>query len=121
MTNSTSPSHARGAGLFVFVGGGGGGGEEEKPLIPPLAELKVIRSLQQRIYERTKAIESTQVPVDAINGLAQRQDSIAKIAEKLREELERKMKERENAEVPVLVPPKDDPPIQPEEEARNPI
>lgn len=102
-------------------GGGGGGGEEEKPLIPPLAELKVIRSLQQRIYERTKAIESTQVPVDAINGLAQRQDSIAKIAEKLREELERKMKERENAEVPVLVPPKDDPPIQPEEEARNPI
>jgi hypothetical protein len=101
--------------------GGGGGGEEEKPLIPPLAELKVIRSLQQRIYERTKAIESTQMPIDALNGLSQRQDSIAKIADDLRKELERKMAEKEKAGAPVLVPPEGEPPIKLKPEAKEPI
>ena len=102
-------------------GGGGGGGEEEKPLIPPLAELKVIRSLQQRIYERTKAVESTQMPVDVLNSLSQRQDSIAKIADDLRKELEKKMKEKENAGAPVLIPPEGDPPIKLEPEVKDPI
>ena len=103
------------------AGGGGGGGEEEKPLIPPLAELKVIRSLQQRIYERTKAIESTQMPPDALNGLSQRQDSIAKIADDLRKELEKKMAEKEKAGAPVLVPPEGEPPIKLKPEAKEPI
>lgn len=102
-------------------GGGGGGGEKEKPLIPPIAELKVIRSLQQRIYERTKAIESTQMPIDALNGLSQRQDSIAKIADDLRKELEKKMKEKEKDEAPVLVPPEGEPPIKLKPEAKDPI
>ena len=103
------------------AGGGGGGGEEEKPLIPPLAELKVIRSLQQRIYERTKAIESTQMPIDALNALSQRQDSIAKIADDLRKELEKKMAEKEKAGAPVLVPPEGEPPIKLKPEAKDPI
>lgn len=102
-------------------GGGGGGAEEEKPLIPPLAELKVIRSLQQRIYERTKAVESTQMPVDVLNSLSQRQDSIAKIADDLRKELEKKMAEKEKAGAPVLVPPEGEPPIKLEPEAKDPI
>ena len=101
-------------------GGGGGGGQEEKPLIPPLAELKVIRSLQQRIYERTKAVESTQMPVDVLNSLSQRQDSIAKIADDLRKELERKMAEKEKAGAPVLVPPEGEPPIKLKPEAKDP-
>lgn len=92
-------------------GGGGGGDQQEKPLIAPLAELKVIRSLQQRIYERTKAINSARMPADALGGLAQRQESIAKIADDLRKEVERQMKERENQVAPKFVVPKDEPPI----------
>lgn len=101
-------------------GGGGGSGQEEKPLIPPLAELKVIRSLQQRIYERTKAVESTQMPVEVLNSLSQRQDSIAKIADDLRKEIEKKMKEKENIGVPALVPPDGEPPIKLEPEVKDP-
>lgn len=91
--------------------GGGGGGQQEKPLIAPLAELKVIRSLQQRIYERTKAFGNAPIPTDALGGLAKRQESIAKIADDLRKEVERQMKERENQAAPKLVPPKEDQPV----------
>ena len=81
----------------------------------------MIRSLQQRIYERTKAIESTQMPIDALNGLSQRQDSIAKIADDLRKELEKKMAEKEKAGAPVLVPPEGEPPVKLKPEAKEPI
>jgi len=38
-------------------GGGGGGGEQKKPRpVPPLAELRVIRSMQQDIAERTREL-----------------------------------------------------------------
>lgn len=85
--------------------GGGGGGEEEKPLIPPLAELKVLRALQQRIYDRTKAVKEAKLPADAINRLSIRQDSVAKIADALREEVEKQMRERESQAAPTIVPP----------------
>ncbi|MEX1017890.1 MAG: hypothetical protein WDZ31_14210 [Phycisphaeraceae bacterium] len=35
-------------------GGGGGGGGQPPPVIPPAAELKVLRDLQQTIYDRTR-------------------------------------------------------------------
>ncbi len=99
------PSQAAGS------GSGGPGGEEEKPLIPPLAELKVIRALQQRIYERTKSAETIELPNDVLKSLSQRQESIAKIADDLRKEIERKMKERESGGSATLVPPQGEPPI----------
>ena len=86
-------------------GGAGGGGQPEEPLIPPLAELKVLRSLQQRIYERTKKADGVNPPSDTLSTLAQRQDAIAKIAETLRQEVERQMRERENQSAPRIVPP----------------
>jgi hypothetical protein len=61
------------------------------------------------------------MPIDALNGLSQRQDSIAKIADDLRKELERKMAEKEKAGAPVLVPPEGEPPIKLKPEAKEPI
>ncbi len=39
-------------------GGGGGGGGQEPPLVPPVAELKLIRGLQAVVYEQTRLIEA---------------------------------------------------------------
>ncbi|GAB4195761.1 MAG: hypothetical protein Kow00105_09970 [Phycisphaeraceae bacterium] len=42
-------------------GGGGGGGQGEgqpPPMVPPLAELKLIRGLQQVIYDQTKTVQA---------------------------------------------------------------
>ncbi len=39
-------------------GGGGGGGGKPPPLVPPLAELKLIRGLQAVVYEQTRLMES---------------------------------------------------------------
>ncbi len=97
-------------------GEGGGGSEQEKPLIPPLSELKVIRSLQQRIYERTKSISDAgggNIEDPSLVKLSARQESIAKIADALREEVERQMNEREGAGAPKIVPPASEPEVKP--------
>lgn len=39
-------------------GGGGGSGGQAPPLVPPLAELKLIRGIQSVVYKQTRAIES---------------------------------------------------------------
>jgi len=85
-------------------GGGGGGSGGDKPAIPPLAELKVIRSLQQRIYDRTKTAASTPEQVERAAQLMRRQESVAALADELRREVERQMQERGAT----IVPPKED-------------
>ena len=84
--------------------GGGGGGDGDKPAIPPLAELKVIRSLQQRIYDRTKSAANTPEQAERAAQLMKRQESVAALADELRREVERQMQERGAT----LVPPKDE-------------
>ncbi len=84
--------------------GGGGGGGGDKPAIPPLAELKVIRSLQQRIYDRTKSAAGKPEFADQAAQLMRRQESVAALADELRREVERQMKERGAT----IVPPQGD-------------
>ena len=86
-------------------GGGGGGGGQQEPLIAPLAELKVLRALQASIYERTKRVELAGANPTQLEGLAKRQESIARIADQLRQTVERRMQEREAQEAPVIIRP----------------
>ena len=44
--------------------GRGGGGAGAQPLIPPVAELKRLRSLQEQVYNQTKALDSLADPDD---------------------------------------------------------
>lgn len=90
-------------------GGGGGGGEQEKPLIPPLAELKVLRALQQRVYDRTKSTEllgdNKVAQSEALKSLASRQEAILNIADALRRALEEKMQQQADEAAPIVVTP----------------
>lgn len=85
-------------------GGGGGGSGGDKPAIPPLAELKVIRSLQQRIYDRTKGAAAMPEQAERAMQLMKRQESVASLADELRREVERQMQERGAT----IVPPKEE-------------
>ena len=78
------------------AGGGGGGGEEEQddPVVPPVAELKVLRAVQQGLAERTRAVGAGELPADMLKTVAQRQADIAALAEKVREEIEKRMQEQ---------------------------
>ena len=38
-------------------GGGGAGGSQPQPLVPPAAELKLLRGVQQAVYEETRALD----------------------------------------------------------------
>ncbi|MSR69650.1 MAG: hypothetical protein EXS17_04815 [Phycisphaerales bacterium] len=90
------------------AGSGGGDSEREKPLIPPLAELKVLRALQQRVYDRTKGtdlINDKVAQAEALKSLATRQAAIVKIADELRRALEEKMQEKANESAPVILNP----------------
>ncbi len=40
-------------------GGSGGGGGMAPPLVPPVAELKLLKAMQGSVYERTRAIDSS--------------------------------------------------------------
>ena len=71
--------------------GGGGGPQEGEPAIPPLAELKVLRSLQKTIYERTRRAEASGASPEALGMLATRQENAARLADELRKAVERRM------------------------------
>ncbi len=91
-------------------GGGGGGGSQEEPLIPPIAELKVLRAMQSSVYEKTKRLaESGGSPI-ALESLAKRQEGIARLAEQLRDAVEKRQEQKaqkneEDESVPIIVPP----------------
>ena len=100
------------------AGGGGGGGTQEKPLIPPLAELKVLRALQQRVSEKTRSIHNSMQDGRggdvASKALAARQAAILKLADDLRAALEEKMRAKASESAPIIVtPPQRGPQSQP--------
>lgn len=78
-------------------GGGGGGGEGaggEKPLVPPLAELRLLRDVQQALYEQTRAFDATKGQLtspqeinEQIIDLSGRQRELAALGDKLIEQL----------------------------------
>jgi hypothetical protein len=74
------------------AGGGGGGGQP--PLVPPMAQLRLLRSLQAQLYEQTRASAGGGAGDDGVISaaeLGEQQRRLAELAEQLVRELERQM------------------------------
>jgi hypothetical protein len=76
-------------------GGGGGGGGAGQPLVPPAAELKLLRGVQQSVYDQTRALADTvgnDAPTAAqsrrLDGLATQQRELSGLGERLMESLQ---------------------------------
>jgi hypothetical protein len=68
---------------FSQGGGGGGGGGQgggENPLIPPLAELQMLRTLQQDIYDRTRSLEQAGLSGEMVERVGSEQRELAEQA-----------------------------------------
>jgi len=76
-------------------GGGGGGGQQEQPLVPDLAELKLLKAMQEVIYEQTRATHDADPdPTDPaargrIEGLGEQQRELHDLGEQMLEKLRR--------------------------------
>jgi hypothetical protein len=70
--------------------GGGGGGGGERPLIPPIAELKLLKTMQQEAMEQTRALDDAQqAPAnDEVSSLAQFQRALHQRADELVKKLQ---------------------------------
>jgi len=90
-------------------GAGGGGAPQDESVIPPLAELRVLRALQKAVNERTRRAGATGATEEATRALAARQDGVAKLAEELRAEVEQRMREGPSGNAPVKITPPDEP------------
>ena len=86
----------------AYERGGGGGGDADgaaSPPVPALAELLVLKSMQQALNQRTRAVaeafdpeQATEATLQRVRGLAARQQKI--------EELTRQVVERTHAQMP---------------------
>ncbi len=66
------------------AGGGGGGGGGEEPLVPPLAEVKLLRSLQQETFDITRDLsERPDAEPQEIESVGQLQRDLAEAGEEL--------------------------------------
>ncbi|TVQ62739.1 MAG: hypothetical protein EA379_05070 [Phycisphaerales bacterium] len=92
-------------------GGGQGGGQDEQPLIPPIAELKLLREIQSHVMTETRAIADAPArPTrDAVERIGREQRSLAEIGESIINQMQR----RGQGPTPDLTPAPD--PDQPEE------
>lgn len=75
-----------------FVDGGGGGGAipvENQPLVPPVAELIVIKTMQKALNERTGALHAAFVGIDPTEEDLRRARALGHEQEQLRELTER--------------------------------
>ena len=90
-----------------FAGGGGGsggGGGGAPPLVPPLAELKLLREMQDTIYQSTRAFEAA---VDTAGLAVSGQQTLEKLSTQQRElaELGRHMIEQMSSQLTPPPPP----------------
>jgi hypothetical protein len=83
-------------------GAAGGEGEPDEPVVPPVAELKVLRAVQQGLAERTRAVGAGELPAGMLETVARRQADIAALAEKVREEIEKRMEEQRKRAGPTI-------------------
>lgn len=82
-------------------GGSGGAGGGEPPLVPPLAQLKMLRTLEEAIFDSTKRYEEEKIlggmnPVllrKFIERLGEKQENVSKTARKLARQLDKAKKE----------------------------
>ena len=92
-------------------GGGGGGGQQgDQPLIPDLAELRLLRQMQADLADRTRRLDESaeQSPVEAVEELGGEQADLAGLGQ----ELVRKLEERQGG-APSPVQPPEEPPADP--------
>ncbi|MEE9211043.1 MAG: hypothetical protein V3U29_00130, partial [Phycisphaeraceae bacterium] len=80
---------------FAGQGGGGGGGGGQPPLVPPVAELKLLRGLQQDLYDRTRRIggeglDKPDLDRRALLDLSARQRELAGLGERLIHRMQRR-------------------------------
>ena len=68
-------------------GGGGGGGGQPPPLVPPIAELRLLRGLQAQVYEDTRALEG-QPDAATLQELAAQQRELGDTGQRLIEKLQ---------------------------------
>ncbi len=68
-------------------GSGGGGGSENEPLLPPMAELKLLRSMQAVVALRTRELHDVGGGAE-IDDLAEMQDELARQAKSLIERVQ---------------------------------
>jgi hypothetical protein len=86
-------------------GGGGGGGGGKPPLVPPLAELKMLRIMQRDVNARTKRVDEQVVKTpekkltndmkETLRRTAQKEGDIARITEKMAKQLEEQAAEQQ--------------------------
>lgn len=71
-------------------GGGGGGGQGEQPLIPPLAELRLLRAMQQEAADLTRAADEAgdEGAAEDINAVGELQRALAERGKELINKLE---------------------------------
>jgi len=69
--------------------GAGGGGGQKPPLIPPLAELRLLRAMQQEAADLTRSLdESKDSPPDELSGVGDLQRSLSDRAQDLMKKLQ---------------------------------
>ncbi len=88
-------------GAFAGGSGGGGGGSGsggEPVLVPPLAELKLLRQLQQSVYQQTRGIDPhfqsappTDAQKQALNRLSDQQRELARLGRHMIEQMTRQL------------------------------
>ena len=81
---------------FEQGGGGGGGGQQggPQPLIPPIAELQMLRSLQEDVYDRTRSAEQAGLGADAASRIGDEQRALAEQAQALLEAMQQQQAPR---------------------------
>ena len=94
-------------------GSGGGGGQQggDRPVIPPIAELKLLRSLQQEAAAGTRALHESEKPDPAlVADVGNMQREIARQGQELVKKLAKKKKEQDGQ---APKPEKEDDPAKP--------
>jgi hypothetical protein len=76
-------------------GGGGGGGGKKDPLVPPIAELKLLLSMQKDVNDRTEVIDQNaqKVTQENLDGqkklLGDKEGVISDMTKKINEKLQK--------------------------------
>ena len=73
-------------------GGGGGGGGRRQPLIPPVAELKLLRGLQEQVYDQTRDLDTradldSERRSDRLRQLGQQQGDLRSLGQQMLDRL----------------------------------
>lgn len=66
---------------------GGGGGGEQPQVVPPAAELKLLRGLQQAVYDQTKTLDGNAAERETLLDLSARQRELSALGEAMIEKL----------------------------------